>query len=184
MRIRSTITGVITLGLAGALTVSACASHEGDPMNDSNTQQPSDAGQRSAEVIRDTFQTDVEGFTEAAGGTWTYMSGSAFSASDRKPYMPQPCGGDDDGPRQLLLALTSDPRTDGPAEIEAMRGKFEAAGLEITGFIVGKSPDEVSTVGAQAIDGTHVTFSTNDFTSTLQFSSECSTHPSMYEPLE
>lgn len=184
MNIRNTATAFLALGVAGVLALSACASDEGEPMNDSNAQQPADAGQRSAEVIRGSFQTNVEGFTEAAGGTWTYMDGHPFSASDRESYMPQPCGSDDAGPQQLLLLLESAPRHDGPEEIETMRGKLEAAGLKITGFIPGQSAREASTVGARGKDGSQVTFSTNDIKSTLQFSSECSTHPSMNERLK
>lgn len=112
------------------------------------------------------------------------MDGHPFSASDRESYMPQPCGSDDAGPQQLLLMLESTPREDGPAEIEAMRGNLEAASLRVTGFIPGQSAREASTVSARGQDGSKVTFSTNDLKSALQFSSECSTHPSMDERLK
>lgn len=153
------------------------------PTNESGTQQPSDAGQRFAEVIRNAFQTDIEGFTEAAGGTWTYRGGSAFSASDRKPYMPQPCGGDD-GPHQLLLMVTSGPHDDGPAAIERMKSLLEDHGMKITGYIPGKSKREGSAIEAERASGQFVSDRTNDLRTTVRFGSECSSDPTMLSDLD
>lgn len=140
--------------------------------------------QRDAQSIREDFYASITDVTTAAGGTWEYLDGIAYSPQDRDSFAPKACANGPQDARQLLLMLTSGPSKDGPAAIERMKSVLEDRGMKVTGYIPGTTKREASAINAEGPRGDFVSYRANDLRTTVRFGSECSSHPTMLQDVE
>ncbi|WP_417215343.1 hypothetical protein [Arthrobacter sp.] len=176
---RTTRVAGTALALSLLIGITACSPSPGEPMDTSTGAASAAENQRDAQAIREDFYASITDVTTAIGGQWEYLDGVPYSPQDRESFAPKACASGPQDARQLLLMVTTGPSTDGPAAIERMQKLLEDRGMEITGYIPGKTKRAASAIDAQSPNGAFVSYRTNDLRTNIRFGSECSSHPSM-----